>query len=85
MVVQLLTDSALALQGIGGVKVFLTKHIAIFSEYKVLRSGELDFRFESTGQAFSASAFQPPPVTEGQDQRFHLTVHQVYGGVAIHF
>jgi hypothetical protein len=73
------------LQGIGGVKVFLTKHIAIFSEYKVLRSGDLEFHFDGTGSAFQASAFQPPPVHESYDQRFHLTVHQVYGGVAIHF
>ena len=82
------SDSALAIQGIGGVKIFLTKHIAIFSEYKVLRSGDLEFHFEGMGSAIqssSSSAFPPQAVPEEQEQRFHLTVHQVYGGVAIHF
>jgi len=82
------SDSALAIQGIGGVKVFLTKHIAIFSEYKVLRSGELEFHFEGTGsagQASSGSVQLPQAAHEEQEERFHLTVHEVYGGVAIHF
>jgi opacity protein-like surface antigen len=69
------TDVEPGIQAIGGLKVFLTRHLALFAEYKFFQTTEFTFRFEET----------QGPITETARDRSDLTGHQVYGGIAVHW
>jgi len=72
-------DTVLGFQGIGGLKVFVTPHIAIFGEYKFIQTGEFDFHIEDEGTTLAT------PSIETLDVKFDLTEHHLFGGVAFHF
>jgi Outer membrane protein beta-barrel domain len=63
-------DSSLALQALGGFKVFLLKHVAVFGEVKFTHSSH-SLEFQGTGFTFT-------------DELTLNTVHGV-GGVSFHF
>lgn len=63
------TDFSVGVQALAGGKFFLTKHVALFSEYK-FKHWHSDF------------AFQPGGI---QHQDIDFNVHLVYVGLAFHF
>lgn len=72
-------DATAGLQLLGGLKIFVTEHIALFGEYKYIATGDVHFM----DSAPSDIAALPG------DETFHfehaLQGNQVYGGLAIHF
>jgi opacity protein-like surface antigen len=73
------TDTQFGVQAIAGTKLFLTRHIALFGEYKFIQTADFQFRLENSGTVSGT------PVTETRDWEFDLTEHQIYVGVAYHF
>jgi opacity protein-like surface antigen len=72
-------ETATGLQLVGGLKIFVTPHVALFGEYKYIATG--DFTFEDSDPVWGAGM----PVRETMHLDHALHGNQVYGGVAIHF
>jgi opacity protein-like surface antigen len=73
------TDAELGFQAVGGLKVFMTRRIALFGEYRFVQTGDFEHHFEidrPAGFGMRREVF---------DLTFDRTVNQVYGGLAFHF
>ena len=68
-----------AVHALGGVKVFLTDHLAVFTEYEFMHTGELEFDLKRT----STVGGGPGLAAESSTVRAHLTSHLFYAGVRI--
>jgi hypothetical protein len=64
---------------LGGVKIFLTEHIALFPEYKFMHTGEFQFNLRRTGTLGGNTA------SESSTMRTHLTSQNFYAGIALHW
>ena len=72
------TDVAAAFQALGGLKLFpIGPNLALFAEYKYLRTGDFKFRLSETDPVLGAAT--------KLDVKTDLTAHLVYGGIALHF
>ena len=72
-------DLALGFQVLGGVKLFLSKHIALFGEYRFIQTRDFEFQLKEQGTL----GFRQ--VSENLTLKHKLTDQQVYGGIAFHF
>jgi opacity protein-like surface antigen len=68
-----------AVHALGGVKIFLTEHIALFTEYKFMHTGEFEFDLKRTGTLGGNTA------SESSTVRTHLTSQNFYAGIAFHW
>ncbi len=66
-------DTSAAFQALAGLKVFLTKNIGLFTEYK----------FTHAGHTFTFPGGTPSRIPVAED--ITLNVHHVVGGIAVHF
>jgi opacity protein-like surface antigen len=73
------TDARPALQILGGLKFFLTRHIALFSEYKFVQTDDFRFRFLVSGTRAGL------PAREFARDQADLTQHYLTAGIAIHW
>ena len=73
------TDVRPGIQALGGARFFLTRNIALFAEYKFVKTETFSFTFKESG---TISGF---PVTETARDRADLTSHLFYGGIAFHW
>ncbi|MGH7277772.1 MAG: outer membrane beta-barrel protein [Candidatus Rokuibacteriota bacterium] len=73
------TDVQPGFQLVVGNRVFLTRNIALFVEYKYMHTAEFEFRFREEG------TFMGVPVTYTSRDRATLSGNQVYGGIAFHW
>lgn len=72
------TDIAVGGQALAGLKYFLTKNLALFTEYKFVQTA--NFEFELTGFDASTGA-----VESTSDFELDITAHLIYGGIQWHF
>ncbi|HTU02108.1 MAG TPA: hypothetical protein VMG58_09840, partial [Candidatus Sulfotelmatobacter sp.] len=78
------TDTAAVLQLLAGLKIFFTRHVALFGEYKFTHA---DHTFRYSYQVcngcvgFGGTLYGGPPRTE----KFSTDVNHVVGGLAVHF
>jgi len=68
-----------ALQVLGGVRMFLSPHVAVFLEYKFLQSETFTFDFREAGTVGGA------PFIETARDRADLTSHHISFGVGVHW
>jgi len=73
------TDVRPALHVIAGARVHLTEHVALFTEYKFIHTGEFEFNLKQTG------TLSGTPATESFRVRTRLTGHHLYAGVGFHW
>jgi opacity protein-like surface antigen len=73
------TDVQPALQALAGLKWLLSRHFALFAEYKFLQTATLSFTSRASGTRDGA------PVREVAVDEASLTSHVVVGGVAFHW
>jgi len=73
------TDVQPALQVLGGVRMFLSPHVAVFVEYKFLQSETFTFDFREAGTVGGA------PFVETARDRADLTSHHISFGVGVHW
>jgi opacity protein-like surface antigen len=73
------TDVRPGIQALGGARFFLTRNIALFAEYKFVKTETFSFSFKESG---TISGF---PVTETARDRADLTSHLFYGGIGFHW
>ena len=65
------TDTTVGVQALAGIKVFITKHLAAFTEYKFSHhKAEVRFTDEFLGRTNVTTT---------------LNTHYLYGGLAFHF
>jgi opacity protein-like surface antigen len=73
------TDIQPGFQVLAGTRIFLTRNVALFAEYKFVHTSEFEFQFEATG------TFMGVPATEHSRDRATLRGSQLYGGISIHW
>lgn len=73
------TDVRPGLQAFAGLRLFLTRNIAFFGEYKFIHAGEFEFDLKATGTFFTM------PATEATSLRYSLTGHHFNAGISLHF
>jgi opacity protein-like surface antigen len=73
------TDVRPGVQGLAGLKLFLTRNVAVFGEYKYIFTTDFEFKLKASGTVGGA------PATETTTLRGSLTGHQFNAGLAIHF
>lgn len=73
------TDLQPGVQALAGVKLFLTRNVALFGEYKFLYTGEFEFKLRASGTILGT------PAAETTTLRSNLTGHHFNAGVALHF
>jgi opacity protein-like surface antigen len=73
------TDVRPGIQALGGARLFLTRNMALFAEYKFVKTETFSFSFKESG---TISGF---PVTETARDRADLTSHLFYGGIGFHW
>jgi opacity protein-like surface antigen len=67
------------LQVLAGVRTFLTRHIAVFAEYKLLQSRTVTFDFKVPGTIGGG------PFTETARDRSDITSHHLIAGIGFHW
>jgi len=73
------SDNQPALQVLGGVRAFLTPHVAVFAEYRFLQSQPFTFDFREPGTIGGG------PFVETARDRSDLTSHHISVGVGFHW
>jgi opacity protein-like surface antigen len=73
------TDVRAGFQALAGARFFLTRHIALFAEYKFVQTQTFSFTFKESG---TVGGF---PLTETARDRAAITGHLLYGGLGIHW
>lgn len=73
------TDLQPGVQALAGVRLFLTRNVALFGEYKFLYTGEFEFKLRASGTILGT------PAAETTTLRTNLTGHHFNAGVALHF
>ena len=73
------TDVRAGFQALAGARVFLTRHIALFAEYKFVQTQTFSFTFKEGG---TRGGF---PVTETARDRAGFNGPLLYGGLGIHW
>lgn len=73
------TDVQPGLHALAGARFFLTRHLALFAEYKFLHTGRLTFRATAGGTSGGT------PVTERAIDRADLSTHLLVGGISFHW
>ena len=66
-------------QALAGGRWFVTRHVALFAEYKFVQTDTFSFRFK---QAWTISGV---PFTETARDRADITSHLFYGGLGFHW
>ncbi len=74
------TDVRAGVQALAGARWFVTRHIALFAEYKFVQTQVFSFTFKESGTAFGGF-----PVTETARDRAVFSGHLLYGGLGIHW
>ena len=74
------TDTRLGGQFLGGIRVLVTRNIALFAEYKFVTTQTFEFTFNVPGTVFGGV-----PVTETARDRTQLTGHHLTAGVSFHW
>ena len=74
------TDTRLGGQFLGGVRVFLTRNIGVFAEYKFVKTQTFEFNFKVPGTVFGGV-----PITETARDRTELTGHHLTAGISFHW
>jgi len=73
------TSTRAGFQALAGGRFFLTRHIALFAEYKFVQTQQFSFRFKEPG---TITGF---PFTETARDRADITSHLFYGGIGAHW
>jgi len=73
------TDVRPGVQALGGARFFLTRNIALFAEYKFVKTDDFSFNFKQSGTIMGL------PITETARDRASLTSHLFYGGIGFHW
>jgi opacity protein-like surface antigen len=73
------TDVRPGFQALAGARLFLTRNIALFAEYKFLQTQTFSFTFKESGTIFGF------PATETARDRADVSSHLVYGGIGLHW
>ncbi|MFQ5657041.1 MAG: outer membrane protein [Candidatus Methylomirabilales bacterium] len=68
------TDFRVGAQAVAGLKFFLFKHVALFTEYKFIKTFDFNFELVTDPAAFTKT-----------DLAIGITSHLIYGGLAFHF
>jgi hypothetical protein len=79
-------STAIAFQGVGGIKVHLFKYVALFAEAKYIRAYHEDLttdRFVQSGGAFTGPSFSGDLIVN----RYESTIDTIFAhaGMSIHF
>jgi len=74
------TAARLGGQFLGGVRVFLTRNIGVFAEYKFVKTQTFEFNFKVPGTVFGGV-----PITETARDRTELTGHHRTAGISCHW
>ncbi|MGH7325149.1 MAG: outer membrane protein [Candidatus Rokuibacteriota bacterium] len=74
------TDLRPGLQGLAGLKLFLSRNVALFLEYKYIHTATFEFKLQASG-TFAGL----PNATETTTLRGSLTGHHFNAGLALHF
>jgi hypothetical protein len=73
------TDTQPAFQLLAGMRTFLTRNVALFVEYRFLRSGPFTFRFREPG------TISGTPFVETARDRASLSSHHLAVGIGFHW
>ncbi len=73
------TDVRPGLQGLAGLKFFLSRNVALFGEYKYIHTAEFEFKLKASGTVLGT------PATETTTLRGGFTGHHFNAGLALHF
>ena len=74
------TDVKPGFQATAGTKLFLTRHLALFGEYKFVRTADFDFNLISKPGTRLGNT-----TIEIRQLQFHLTTHILEAGLAYHW
>ena len=74
------TDVRPGFQGMAGLRFFLTRHVAVFGEYKYVRAPDFDFKLTSDVGTFNGAT-----VVEVARFKLDLTTHMLQAGFAYHW
>lgn len=76
------TDVQPGIQALAGLRWFVTRHLALFAEYKYLQTDTFSFKFKESG---TIAALGGLTFTETARDRADLSGHLVYGGIGFHW